>query len=147
MQYENARASTLTGSVPLKMAEGCQRVSAPCCSRTRVALPQFALTTEPWDCNIIVSIYRKKTVYDSSHLATLNRFFACRIVVLWLLKLNIKRYTRILDCKPFIDTCYRIEHRLELKYFHFAQFLLNAHLAAQLAGHQTQKSENWELEI
>ena len=29
-----------------------------------------------------------------------------------------------------IDTSYRIRHRLELKFFHFAQFLLNAHLAA-----------------
>ena len=37
------------------------------------------------------------------------------------------RYNSILDHKPFIDTRYRIGHRLELKYFHFAQFLLNEH--------------------
>ena len=30
--------------------------------------------------------------------------------------------TRILEHKPWIDTFYRIRHRLELKYFHFAQF-------------------------
>ena len=48
------------------------------------------------------------------------------------------RYTRILERKPLIDTSYRIRHRLELKYFHFAQFLLNAHRAA----HQPRKSEN-----
>ena len=36
-----------------------------------------------------------------------------------------KRYSRILEHTPFIDICHRIRHRLELKYFHFAQFLLN----------------------
>ena len=52
------------------------------------------------------------------------------------------RYARILDRKPFIDTCYRTGHRLELKYFQvhfavkFAQFLLQAHRAA----HRHQKS-------
>ena len=40
------------------------------------------------------------------------------------------RNTRILERKPLIDTSYRIRHRLELKYFHLAQFLLNAHQAA-----------------
>ena len=40
------------------------------------------------------------------------------------------RNTRILERKPLIDTSYRIRHRLELKFFHFAQFLLNAHRAA-----------------
>ena len=52
------------------------------------------------------------------------------------------RYARILDCKPFINTCYLIFHRLELKYFHFAQSFLNA----QQAAHQPQQSENWELD-
>ena len=37
--------------------------------------------------------------------------------------------TRILERKLLIDTSYHIQHRLELKYFHFAQFLLNAHWA------------------
>ena len=50
------------------------------------------------------------------------------------------RYTRILERKPFIDICYRIGHRLELKYFHFAQFLLNVHRAAQ--PRRPQESEN-----
>ena len=40
------------------------------------------------------------------------------------------RNTRILESKPLIDTYYCIRHRLELKYFHFAQFLLNPHRAA-----------------
>ena len=41
--------------------------------------------------------------------------------------------TRIIDSKPFIDTCYCIGHRLELKYFH-----VNSYRAA----HWQQKSEN-----
>ena len=44
------------------------------------------------------------------------------------------RYAWILDSKPFINKCYGIGHRLELKYHHFAvfaHFLLNNHLAAQ----------------
>ena len=53
------------------------------------------------------------------------------------------RYTRILDRKSFICISSSIGHRLELKYFHFAQFLLNPHRAA----HLPQKSENLELEI
>ena len=48
------------------------------------------------------------------------------------------RNTRILERKPLIDTSYRIRHSLELKSFHLAQFLLNAHRAA----HQPRKSEN-----
>ena len=46
--------------------------------------------------------------------------------------------TRILDCNPLINTSYSILLRLELKYFLFTQFLLNAHQAA----HLPQKSEN-----
>ena len=52
------------------------------------------------------------------------------------------RNTRILECKALIDTSYRIRHGLELKYFLFAHFLLNAHQAA----HRPRKSENRELE-
>ena len=40
------------------------------------------------------------------------------------------RNTRVLERKPLIDTSYRSRHRLELKYFNIAQFLLNAHRAA-----------------
>ena len=40
------------------------------------------------------------------------------------------RNMRILERKPLIETSYRIRHRLELKYFHFANFLLNAYRAA-----------------
>ena len=32
---------------------------------------------------------------------------------------------RILEHKPLIDTFYRIQHRLELKYFQFAQLLID----------------------
>ena len=78
---------------------------------------------------------------DSSHIATLNPFFVCRIVIVGLLELNIKprqdipedkiyQNSSTLDCKPFINTYYSIGHRLELKCFLFAQLLLNAHRAA-----------------
>ena len=46
----------------------------------------LALSTKP---SVHIALSRK-TVYDSSHLATLNRFFSYRIVMLGLLKLNIK---------------------------------------------------------
>ena len=39
------------------------------------------------------------------------------------------RYARNIDSKSFIHTCYGIGHRLELSYFHFAQFSLNEHQA------------------
>ena len=48
------------------------------------------------------------------------------------------RNTRILERKPLIDASFRIRHRLELKYFYLAQFLLSAHRAA----HQPRTSEN-----
>ena len=35
-----------------------------------------------------------------------------------------KQYTRLLEHKPLIDTSCRIGYRVELKYFHFAQFFL-----------------------
>ena len=72
---------------------------------------------------------------------TATDFFAYRTVVLGFLQVEYQgqtRNTRILEHKPLIDTSYRILHRLELKYFHFAQFLLNAHRAA----HRPRKSEN-----
>ena len=47
------------------------------------------------------------------------------------------RYARLLDCKPFINAYYHIQHRLELKYF----------LHAGQEAHRPQKSENWELKI
>ena len=40
------------------------------------------------------------------------------------------RYIRVLDHKPFINSYYSIGHRLKLKYFFLAQFLLNAYQAA-----------------
>ena len=72
--------------------------------------------------------------YDLTYFATGNRFFECRIVVLsQIAQVEYQgqaQNTRILERKPLINTSYCIRHRLELKYFHFAQFLLNAHRAA-----------------
>ena len=72
----------------------------------------------------------------------------CQSGVLGLLRLNIKARHEIPDFLNAnlwsirIPLHRRIGHRLELKYFHYAQFLLNAHRAA----HWPRKSENWELE-
>ena len=98
---------------------------------------RHAITTKPLvriDCS-------KKTVYDSSYFATCNRFFCVQDCHTWIFQVEYQgqtRNTRILERKPLIDTSYRIRHRLELKFFHFAQFLLNAHRAA----HRPRKSEN-----
>ena len=67
----------------------------------------------------------------------------CRSLIAQVEHQGRTRNTRIIDRKPLIDTSYRIRHRLELKYFQLAQFLLNASRAA----HQPRKSENPELEI
>ena len=91
---------------------------------------RLALTTQP-----LIHIDRtKKTVYESSY------YLNCFALLFWLQNCRSQiaqveyqgqaRNTRILERKPLIDTFYCIRHRLELKYFHFAQFLLNAHRAA-----------------
>ena len=98
---------------------------------------RHALTTKP--LNRIDG--SKKKVYDSSYFATCNQFFCVQDCCTWICQVEYQgqtRYTRILERKPLINTSYRIRHRLELKYFHFAQFLLNAHRAA----HRPRKSEN-----
>ena len=91
---------------------------------------------------LIRIIWLKKMVYDSSYFATCNWIFCvkdCRPRIFQLEYQGQTQNTRILERKPLIDTSYCIRHRLELKYFHFAQFLLNAHRAA----HWPQKK--WEL--
>ena len=50
------------------------------------------------------------------------------------------RYTRILERKPLIDTSYRIRHRLELKYLHFAQFC--SMLIEQLIDLEKERTDN-----
>ena len=95
------------------------------------------LTTKP----LVRINCSKKTVYDSSYFATCNWFFGVQDCPTWIFQVEYQgqtRNTRILERKqtflnankPLINTSYRIQHRLELKYFHFAQFLLNAHRAA-----------------
>ena len=99
---------------------------------------QLTLTTKP----LVLINCLKKTAYDSSYFATCNWFFCvqdCRTRTFQREYQGQTRNTRILERRPLIDTSYRIQHRLELKYFHFAQFLLNAHRAA----HRPRKSENW----
>ena len=79
----------MTGSVPRKMACG-REFQHPAGNDSEAISPdslRLDLTQQSHD---FVSIYRKKTEYDLTYLATLNRFFPCRIVILGLLKINIK---------------------------------------------------------
>ena len=50
------------------------------------------------------------------------------------------RYTRTPVSKPLINTFYRIRHRLELNFFHFAQILLN--LIEQLIDLEKVRTDN-----
>ena len=78
--------------------------------------------------------------------AICNSFFCMQDFRSWIAQIEYQgqaRNTRILERKPLINTSYGIRHGLELKYFHFAQFLLVAHWAA----YWPRKSENRELEI
>ena len=70
-KIEIVRVSAKTGSVPCKMAEARQSVSAPCWNRTLIPALQTALTTKP----LVRIDWQKITVYDSSYFATCNRFF------------------------------------------------------------------------
>ena len=114
---------------------------------THTVSQRLASTTEPW---VRIDLM-KKTVRDSSHLATLNRFFACRIVVLGLLKLNFKARH---DIPEFKIAHLLLIHVIALDNGHsyigdemfslhpIAQFLLNGHQAAHW-----QKSENENLKF
>ena len=80
--------------------------------------------------------------YFSRYFATCNQFFCvqdCHSRIVQVEYQGQTRSTRILERKPLINTSYHIRHRLELKYFHLAQFFLYAHRAA----HPPRKSENW----
>ena len=72
----------------------------------------------------------EKTENNWSYLATFKQFFECRIFILGLLKLNIKPGQDMPDFlnQTVVNTYYNsIGHGMELKYFLFAQFWLNAH--------------------
>ena len=126
---KSASVSALTGSVPRKMAEEQQRFSAPRGNRTRAARLWLTLTTKPWVC---VSLQRKWYAtwrVTVTCFATCNPLFwgqDCRSQIAQVEYQGQARKTRILESKPLIDTSYRIRHRFELKYFHFAQIFLIA---------------------
>ena len=100
-----------------------------------------ALTTQP----LVHVNCPKKTVYGASY------YLNCFALLFWLQNCRSQiaqveyqgqaSNSRILERKPMIDTSYRIRHRLELKYFHFAQFLLNW----QCSWSSLSTSEKWEL--
>ena len=103
---------------------------------------QLTLTTK----SLVHIKYLKTTIYESSYFATCNWFFCIQDCCSGIVQVEYQgrtRNTRILERKPLINTSYCILHRLGLKYFHYAQFLLNAHQTA----HWPRKSENWYFEI
>ena len=54
-----------------------------------------------------------------------TNFFCVQDSCTWIFQVEYQgqiRNTRILERKPLINTSYHILHRLELKYFHLAQF-------------------------
>ena len=69
----------------------------------------------------------------SWYLTTWNSFFCMEGCCSRIAQVEYQGQTlhpRIPEHKTLIEISYCIQHRLELKYFHFAQFLLNAHQAA-----------------
>ena len=96
-------------------------------------LSHLTLCYSPWPLSheFVLWSSEKKNSICLVVFCNLQLFFLCvyRIVVLWLFKLNIKTRHEIPERKPLIDTSNHIQHRLELKYFLFAHFLLNAHWA------------------
>ena len=104
----------------------------PICRPTLCDSAQWDL---PWPpSHWFLSIARKKT----SYFATCNWFFCvqdCRTQIFQVEYQGQTRNTRSFERKPLIEKSNCIRHRLELKYFHFAQLLLNAHRAA----HQPRK--------
>ena len=111
---KSARINALTGSVPRKMAEALQRVSALNRNGSHVAGLSAASLI-----HLAIGSYQllKKTVYDSSYFATCNWFFGvqdCRTRIFQLEYQGQTRNTRILERKPLIDTSYCIRHRLEI---------------------------------
>ena len=149
-QYKSARVSALTGSVQRKMVKGLQRVLARCWNRTQVAL-RTVTHLNHWVIGSYQSTEENSVtlLVVSRNLQQLSSFCVqdcCSRRTSRIAQVECQgqaRNTRTLERKPLINTFYRIGHRLELKYFHFAQFLLNAHWAA----HRPRQSENCEVEV
>ena len=128
-------------------------VSATCKTQTHVARstdsPSSVIITEPY-CDRFESFRRKKTVYNFSYLPFWNWFFECRIVVLRLLRLNIKARKDIPEfLNANLSSIHLIAFDIDLSWniFYITQFLVIPHGAAALSSSLTSKSENWELEI
>ena len=81
------------------------------------------LTTKPLVCIKIL-----KTLYVYLRISQpATYFFGIQDCCTWIFHVESQGqtlYTRILEHKPLVNTYYIV---LELKYFQFAQFLLNAH--------------------
>ena len=133
-----------------KWPKGCTEFEQPVWFKlTSTDSLQLALTNKPW---VIIDLEKRKCDMTSNISQPWSIFFLHpRLSFLdcssWIWGQTL--WIRIIHSKPSVDTCYCIQRRLELKYFHFPQFLLNARWAdhSPWANHSPQKSENWELEI
>ena len=94
------------------MAEGLQTIEHLSTDSLRVCDSPLLLSDE------FEPIRRKK---NGTFLATLNRFFACRLVILGLLKLNIKARQ---DTSEFLTTNLLLIHIIELDIDWSCTFLL-----------------------
>ena len=77
-----------------------------------------------------VSISRKKQYMTCCISPPATNFFCVQDCCGWIFQVEYQgrtQNTRILKCNPLINTSFCIQHKLKLKFFHLAQFLLNAH--------------------
>ena len=118
---------------PAKWPKGSKEFQHP--PRIEPKLPdslEITLTTEPWVC---INLLKKNRIW----LVIFWVMDCCS----WIAKVEYQGHTLYTRSKPLISTSYHIQHRLELKYFYFAQFLLNAHQA----GHWPEKVRTEKLKF
>ena len=148
-ELKSARVSTLTGSLAqchAKWPRGSREFHHPAGIEPEQPYSLLlTLTTKAW---VLVCLQKKMNISSSvlQPVLVLQLLFwvqDCRSQIAQVVYQGQAQKNRTLKLKPLIDTPYRIRHRMELKYFHLAQFLPITHRAA----HKPWNSENWELKI
>ena len=128
---KSASGSALTGSVPRKMVEALHKVCFQHSLGFEPMLPDSLQPVDKWlTTKPLVRIYCSKKRFMTRRISPPATDFLRTGLLYSDFQDEYQgqtRYTRILERKSLIDKSYRMLHRLELKYFHFAQFLLNAH--------------------
>ena len=132
-QYNKCSCQCTDGLRATQNGQHCREFQHPAWIETKS--PEYLLLTLTTKPTSVSALQQKHSLY----FATCNPCIQdCSSQIVPVEYQGQTRNTRILECKPLINTSYFIWHRLELKYFHLAQFLPNAHWAA----HQPW-SENW----